>query len=273
MNEIEQMASRADEVLESRLIGYSICTVVTRHEDYLAMLRSFRAKGFVGTDCEFLYVDNTTGNSYDCFNAYNLFFTIARGRYIVLCHQDIRLLNDGRQQLDRILTELTKADPCWALAGNAGGVHPGRLALRITDPGRNNDRIGDLPARVGSLDENFIIARGAANLAVSADLEGFHFYGTDICLIADVLGYNAYVIDFHLKHCSAGTHDESFFLAKERLIEKYGRAFRSRWVQTTCAVMFLSKSSISRWMLNWLARTRGFDLFQRLAPQLARFLR
>jgi NaMN:DMB phosphoribosyltransferase len=49
-----------------------------------------------------------------------------------------------------------------------------------------------------------------ANLAVSSDLRGFHFYGADICLIASILGYNAYVIDFHLYHESTGNMDKEF---------------------------------------------------------------
>ena len=57
MDEIEQMASRADEIWTSGLLEFSICTVVTRREQYAEMLHSFRRKGFDGPDCEFMYVD------------------------------------------------------------------------------------------------------------------------------------------------------------------------------------------------------------------------
>ncbi len=57
-----------------------------------------------------------------------------------------------------------------------------------------------LPIRVGSLDENFIVVKRQANLALSHDMSGFHLYGTDLCIIADILGRTSYVVDFHLCH-------------------------------------------------------------------------
>ena len=71
----------------------------------------------------------------------------ARGELIVLCHQDIRLLTDGRGALDACLTALDARDPTWAVAGNAGGTGIGRLAMRISDPHGDDRRIGSLPER------------------------------------------------------------------------------------------------------------------------------
>ena len=56
--------------------------------------------------------------------------------------------------------------------------------------------LGELPAKVHTVDENFIVVRRATNLSLSHDLDGFHLYGTDLCVIADILGGNCYVIDF-----------------------------------------------------------------------------
>ena len=38
---------------------YSICTLVTRPEQYRMLVDSMRGKGFDSQDCEFLYIDNT----------------------------------------------------------------------------------------------------------------------------------------------------------------------------------------------------------------------
>ena len=151
----------------------------------------------------------------------------------MLCHQDVLLLGDNRDKLDRLLSELNQKDPFWGLCGNAGVRDDGVLALRVTDPHRTDGNMGGpFPARVSTLDENFIVVRRAANLAVSRDLKGFHMYGADLCLIADILGWSAYVIDFHLHHTSPGNGDASYHTAKVDLRRKYERALRPRWIKT-----------------------------------------
>ncbi len=209
------------------------------------MCDSFLTHGFSLDDTEFLRVDNSEGNATDAYTAYNAFLLEAKNPYIILCHQDIELLDAGRGRLDQIITEMNVLDPRWGLLGNSGPREDGRLATRITDPVLSNVRFGGpLPARVVGLDENFIIVRRSANLALSHDLSGFHLYGPDLCLIADVLGISAYVVDFHLRHKSAGRKDESFGRSRVAFRSKYERAFRSRWLQLpTLAPVFITGSS------------------------------
>lgn len=221
---------------------YSICTLVSRHEEYREMCRNLLAHGFSLDDTEFLRVDNSTDNAIDAYTAYNAFLLEAKNPYIILCHQDIELLDDGRTRLDQIIAEMNVLDPSWGLLGNSGPREDGRLATRITDPVLSDVRYGGpLPARVVGLDENFIVVRRSANLALSHDLRGFHLYGPDLCLIADVLGISAYVVDFHLRHKSAGRKDESFGQGRVAFRRKYERAFRSRWLQLpTLAPIFIT---------------------------------
>ena len=74
-------------------------------------------------------------------------------------------------------------DPGWAVAGNAGGSASLEVVRRITDPsGVSTDHV--LPARVHSLDENFLVIRTATGIGCSPELGGFHFYGVDFCLNA-----------------------------------------------------------------------------------------
>ena len=122
--------------------------------------------------------------------------------------------------------------------------------IRISDPYGMDVAKGSFPAKVRSLDENFLIIRKESGLTLSNDLKGFHFYGTDLCMIADILGLNAYVINFHLYHKSGGNCDESFFNAKQRLIEKYRRVFQSRFIRTTCTPLFLSGFSSLNTLFN-----------------------
>ena len=115
---------------------------------------------------------------------------------------------------------------------------------------------GILPIRVNSLDENFIVVRKDANLALSHDLRGFHMYGTELCVIASILGLTAYVVDFHLRHLSGGVRDEFFAKVRAEMIAKYGRALRPRIIKTPTAIFVLGSSSLLTRLLNTHLATR-----------------
>jgi hypothetical protein len=266
LSDVFEGARRVNQFQES--LTYSICTLVTDASQYSACLKTFHAQGFVEPDCEFLFIDNANGNEFDAFAGLNLFLRRARGRYIILCHQDIRLIGDGRERLDALLAELDPLDPKWGLCGNAGGLHGGGVALRITDPINANARVGGpFPARCESLDENFIVVRAAANLALSSDCQGFHHYGTDLCVIADILGYRAYVIDFHLQHLSDGDDGPGFHEMRRSMIRKYRRALRPRLIETTNTTMPLTSSAA----LSLIARSgKGMNLWRWFLRQKSR---
>jgi hypothetical protein len=262
-----------DGFADDKRIDYSICTLVTNKQQYVEMMASFEMAGFVSDRCEFFYLDNSESNKCDAYAGINRFLHLAKGRYIILCHQDILLHDHNIADLDRVIREMDGIDDSWAVLGNAGGVAPGKLAVRITDPFYGqNVKIGDLPARVSSVDENFILVKAAANLSVSRDVQGFHFYGTDLCVIADVLGYSAYVVDFHLHHkCGevlksvgrkvADASPDSFNAIRRRYIEKYQRAFRPRWIQTSCAILHISGSAFRNF---WANRKYVFSVRKKL---------
>ncbi|MGE0701447.1 MAG: hypothetical protein AB7O57_20290, partial [Hyphomicrobiaceae bacterium] len=149
-----QLTSTAERPAVAHL-GYTIATLVNDETQHRAMVQSFRAGGFDGDDVEFVAVRDASS----AYAGLNAALASARGRIVILCHQDVRLLADGRHRLEACLDELERRDPLWALAGNAGGLAPGRLAMRISDPHGHDRSLGQLPARVMSLDENFIVAR------------------------------------------------------------------------------------------------------------------
>ncbi len=238
------------ETLSRPEIDYSICTLVTDRGMYDGMVASFRRAGFAEPACEFLFADNTRGNRLDAYRALDRFLALARGRHVIVCHQDVFLDFDGRDVLDRRLEELDRLDPAWAVAGNAGGIDYATYAFRITEHDGKVRHSPGLPARVKSLDENFLVVKRAARLTVSRDLDGFHFYGTDLCLVARVLGWSAWVIDFHLRHGGAGKKDPSYFATARRIVAKYGAAFRVGRVQTTTARLYLSSSRLATAFFN-----------------------
>jgi hypothetical protein len=248
---------------------FSICTLVTRPAEYTQMAESFLAKGFGPADCEYLCLDNSRSNRFDAFYGYNLFLSEARGDYVILCHQDILLDRDGRVELEARLTELSSLDPHWAICGNAGGVALGRRAVRISDPHGQDQRRGPFPIRATALDENFLLVRREANLALSRDLKGFHFYGADLCIIADVLGWTTWVIDFHLSHKSEGPVNADFYRMRKAVARKYRRAMRPRWIVTTVTDFFVSGSRTASLLLT----SPAAGIPRRMASLWQRFLK
>lgn len=226
-------------------VRFSIATLVTSAEQHQEMLAAFRAHGFDAVDVEVLSIDNNGPGQTDAYRGLNAMLTAARGDYVILCHQDIRLIGHGRARLEACLADLDRLDPAWALAGNAGAADVGRLVMRISDPHGEDRTVGVLPARVMSLDENFIVVRREARLAFSRDLSGFHLYGADICLVADMLGWTAWVIDFHLRHLSPGRKDQSFRRGVQQFRDKWSRAMRPRFLQTTCTLLHLAGGAVS----------------------------
>lgn len=228
---------------------FSVCTLVTRKEQYESMLATFEAYGFSSDNTEFIYIDNSAGNKFSATGGLNRMILEARGKYIILCHQDIELFDDDCSVLLTRLEELDRLDENWALAGNAGGLGWGTTVMRITDPHGANQKLGELPAKVDSLDENFILLKRSALLGFSVDLSGFHLYGADICLHARARGLSAYVINFHLRHLSGGNIDESFLRQADAFEQKYRNLFKSRWLKTTCTAIPLTHSKARSFMM------------------------
>ena len=217
---------------------FSICTIVTDLEEYSTMRQSFETCGF--TDgCEYVIADNTHGNMFDAYQAINRFIRESQGMYLIIVHQDVRCI-DNKSQLEKCLFNLSQIDDKWALCGNAGAIGYHRLVYHITNAGKIIKH-SNLPARVSSLDENLLIINMQSSITISSDISGFHLYGTDLCIIADFLGYSCYVIPFMVRHLSLGNLKE---LSKNenRFINQYGRKIRSRYMETTCTKFYLGNS-------------------------------
>lgn len=253
------MMDSQEEIAGSKRPSFTIGTLVNDDAQYEAMRASFAERGFVGDDVEFIAVRGASS----AYAGLNGVLQAARGELVILCHQDVRLIGAGRGELETRLRELEGVDPNWALAGNAGGAAAGRLAVRISDPHGENRTTGELPARVMSLDENFIVVRKETGVAFSRDIGGFHLYGADICLVADILGWSAWVIDFHLKHLSPGNKDASFTEAEDRFRNKWTRALRPRWMQTPCTLLRIG---------GWKSATPGIRIGEKVARRIVRRL-
>lgn len=225
---------------------YSICTLVTQIQEYKEMLESFINAGFTKDICEFLHIDNSISNKHDAYQGVNLFLKQAKGEYIIICHQDILIDKDKIDVLNDRIEELNKIDENWALCGNAGAAAPNHIVYHISYPNNLEMSKGHFPAKVKSLDENFILVKNSSQLSTSSGLKGFHLYATDLCLQASLKGYTAYAISFMLTHKSRGNKNESFFKLREQLVKNYNNYLRTQWVQTNSTVFHLSGNFLGK---------------------------
>jgi len=226
---------------------FSVCSVVNDYNHYDHMLESFNRGGFSPDTTEFLYIDNSQENKYDCYQGLNKLINQCQGKYIIMCHQDVRLIEHNQQTLLERLTELDRQHPSWGLCGNAGKTAKGRFRVRIADLNGSDQLRGPLPAEVVSLDENFIVMKREACLACALDISGFHIYATDLCLQANVRGWKVYVIDFHLEHLGKGVVDQHFYNCATQVENKYQKVFRRRRIKTPCTRFVVGASKLEHW--------------------------
>jgi len=126
---------------------------------------------------------------------------------VFFMHQDLYLPPGWEERLFIALRSLEQVDPSWGVIGAAGVV-----AAELAEPARTPKlrghwcdphgyyRIGDLPAEVQSLDEQWLGVRRSSGLAFDPQLPGFHCYGIDLSLTARRMGLKSYAIDAFVWH-------------------------------------------------------------------------
>ena len=214
-------------------------TLLTKDDQYAEMRASLATAGFDDSNAIFTVLDNRQTNAHEPYSAITEAVRTARAPYIVFCHQDL-VFYQGPDALLGAIAEVQARDPDWAVLGNAGFT-PGLDASVFLDDHAGAHRVGVVPARVLSLDENFLLIRRDASVGCSPELSGFHLYGTDLCLNAYALGFSAWTLDYSLMHKGSSLDGT----ALHRLAPAFRRAWRGRLrggvVVTPCVVMIFSR--------------------------------
>ena len=213
---------------------FSFCTLVTDETLYTRMYNSFLDAGFDNLNSEYLFLDNISQESGDGYKGLNHLLSRAKGKYAVLCHQDI-LAIDGPERLRELINELDALDSDWGVFGNAGCDITGKPYFYLNEQNTVHIDINRSPPKlVETLDENLLIIRQDSRLCFSNDLVGYHMYGTDLATQANFNGLSAYVADFRVEHLGKGTLDDKFFEICDAFELKYQKATqRKRLVPTT----------------------------------------
>jgi hypothetical protein len=231
---------------------FSVCCLVTDVGQYTHLREQMARQGFNDDLCEFLVCDNSEANRFSAYEGIRLFLREAKGRYVLVLHQDAIPLQSAAELLDRI-ERIETHDPLWGVIGNAGRIGGSRAVLSLRS-GENLYRLDAPFVKVTTIDENMMIVRNGTGITLSADVEGYHFYAFDLCSVAARLGYNSYVVDHLWRHDSHGTVDESFLAAKKRMERKMRQYHRGRIAPTTCTCLCWSISPFQK------ARARALSI-------------
>lgn len=243
MISLENLSVRSD-------VEISLCTFVTDWTLYRDMVARFKDKGFT-ENCEYVYIDNSEGNSCSAFSGINEFLNRANGQISIVLHQDVHPIDD-HETFNGAILRINQLDPNWAILGNAGYDRSFRSIRYISSPSGFEQFVGDRRIPVESLDENFLIFNMAVRPSVSWDLDGFHLYGTDAVQIAKLRGLKSYVIDYHLDHFGTASVDGTFLKTAHAIEKKY--SLKRRWLTVKTTVTYLAIGGLS--LRAWRHRKR-----------------
>jgi hypothetical protein len=221
---------------------FSICTLVKDKKNYEILIESLRKNDFLNGENEVLKIDNSSKNIHDCYSAIREFINNSKRKYIILTHDDV-VINNCKQDLIDQLKKIHSIDQSAAVFG-AAGIYKSHLKGAghfISHKGKEYWGFHD-NGRVLSLDECFIIINKSSGITVSDNLNGFHFYGTDICLNATKKGFSCYAINYPITHVSQGKIDDSFLISREKFISHLKKTGINDVISTTCTTLYSGNS-------------------------------
>lgn len=147
------------------------------------------------------------GNPYSASQALNIGIDRARSDIVVLCHQDVLFYEDWVDMLFERISEVEKRTKKWGVLGTAG------ISKRDDTVGVVHNMKGSLQWQaskratyypVQTVDEHCMIIRKSSGLRFDEKiLDGWHFYGPDVCLDALSKGFMNFGILCPLVHDSA----------------------------------------------------------------------
>ncbi len=217
------VAANQDHVLQNNLLASPLFAEKNKHE--VIIQKGFQSAG----------------------SAYNHGIERAKNEHIVLVHQDVYLPQNWDVHLSSIIAQLNLADIKWGVLGcfgitghgmSAGYIYSNGLKRILGEPAQ--------PRKVRSLDEVVLIINKNRSLIFDPGLPSFHFYGTDICLQAEKLGFQNFAISNFCVHNSLPVHrfPEDFWESAKYMRHKWKRLLP---VQTSCIT--LHRSFLKLWLL------------------------
>lgn len=244
-------------------IKYSLC-LLCRNSEYKQNFIDELPASFQEC-CDILALDNSL-NKYDGYSAARKFLKNATTKYIIICHDDVRLNGLSLHELDTQIQGKERFDPSARVFGIAGvSVNYSFPPIKYGHYFAHNEEywgFGD-DGRASSLDECFIIIRNELDIHPSSFLKGFHFYASDLCINAELSGYSSYVIDFPVTHKSTGSLNREFFNSKDTFTKHLNKIGYHKKYATTCTVLY----SGSKTILKILSLAEDYCLYSLLSNE------
>jgi GT2 family glycosyltransferase len=160
---------------------FSIVTVVTDSVLYENLVRSIQSSD-TKLKVEFIGIPNKNRMYKDCSYALNVGKRIASGKYIISIHQDVLVGTDWLNKINATIKTLNSRNIQWGVLGPAGITIQHKPYYYLLDSENKPVMNIDLAINeVFTLDEVCLITRND-NVFFNENIEGFHFYGAELCI-------------------------------------------------------------------------------------------
>ena len=208
------------------MITVSMICCFTNNEQLKDLMLSL--KGVKNYTIEWINIDNSNNVFDSCAKALNYGFASCSGEVIIFLHQDIVFSNTS--ELDIIINAALKGN----LVGVAGRKGTGGPVFSCIYDGLDHiqryQTFKEDQIEVATCDECLIAMRRSTFEALhgfdEVTFDGWHFYGVDISLRANIKGIPCVVVPVYLWHKSKGKMDKKWYLYEKRLAKKYRDDFR-----------------------------------------------
>ena len=205
---------------------------------------------------EYIMIDNTKKAFPSAAQAITYGVQKAKNNVVVFLHQDIEFLSEN--VLNDIFTYLTQNPN--SLVGAAGvkknfGILNQKKVYSNIFHEASKERVTSTPLlqepmAVFTLDECLIATTKEALQKISFDTkvcDGWHLYGADLCMQAQLKSMAVMVLPMSLWHKSAGKIDSSYFDCMKILSKKYEKNFK---VINTCCTAYPTHNGVHKLLVN-----------------------
>lgn len=167
--------------------------------------------------------------------AYNEGIDSAKTDLIVFAHQDVIFPGDWDKYLFDAINKLEEFDQDWGVLGCFGVKDDGEGVgfLYCNGNGKILGKLFQKPTEIQTLDEVVLVVKKSSGIRFDEKLPNFHFYGTDICLIAKDIGKKSYAIPAFILH-NSNKHNKfpkEFFVCHSYIVNKWKKYVP---IYTTC---------------------------------------